>query len=1565
MRRIFLSIIVLLAALGLEAQNGVNYVYTQGFEDGTLPEGWSSESVRGQSAWTVENGSAGNPEGAHGGTYRAALRNQGNLSTGDITRLVTPQIDLTGVWQPILVFSHAQAMRSGDNDTLRIYYRTSPTANWVLLQEYADRINRWRNDTVALDAPTSTYQIAFEGTDNMGYGIVIDDVIVRPGITCEVPHDIKCNAGSDEATLQWQASFDTETFRVVISTEQFASVDAVNPASVVVDATTDLFQYSTGKVLANNTTYYAYIAASCKPDDFAMFTFRTRNLVNVPYRATFNLPYESGMINRLASWTYGTNITKSTTDPTLVYTPFINTNTATTNLKQVSVDGTTALIFSGTTQGSLTSTIAKGKYSYAATPELNVDRVNTLQVSFWGSAYSYVGTTYMSSIIVGVMTDPGDKNTFVPVETCTVTTKNHHEHFTVSLAGYTGSGKYVAFMSDFADKINLFYLDNVVIEPIQAVKQAEMPRISNARSKGLTVNVAPSIGTWNVRIAKSFAADFSTVSAADVVYSQDGVTTKSLDVTLSGMEGKELFVYVQSVSGTQTSAWSLPVQIRLPEHVGTMPVTYGFESEYDSTYLISERLRYYSYTSTYSLPSYVLYKPDTVGTSYWPYITTSTSTNAGANGSKGYLIFNKLGQCVVFPEVDAVNKIILDFYIEEYSSSTTYKEAAAVEVGVMTDPYDTTTFHSMGVYKAEAYNQYNHYVVPLLDYTGDGHFIALRAAKNNKTTYYSKVDNVTFTEAGDCVLPTYLQSEVAGDKVNMTWAANGMNKWKVRISTDAGLKAPLAVDESVSTNSYTFTGFEYSTTYYYAVFTDCDGALTSSDTLSFKTGCDPDGMGVPYTMDFESYTGGISTKVMPDCWTTEFYTSGTSNYPYIVSGTTYAHAGSRALYFGNSTAKRITYIALPALSTDINKLQLSLWIRGSATSTNGTLDVGVMTDPEKMTTFTAVGEISVSGNVYAEKTVDLSGYIGSGHYIAIRKKTADALIYYIDDISVVERKDCGKVAVLTAKEPTRNGATIEWKDVQHESKWEVVVMTESLKDSEIDDAAQADKILYRAQVTDTALVLSDDRLQPNSVYYVRVRAMCSEESIGDWSEAVSFQTQCVDMDPRTVGMIDFSNNAQTHFFDCWTVGIREDNATGTYATALPNIAGSATGAFGFYLYIQNKAYTSATNCGSTGAYAILPRINDSEDIRKWQMSFDACTNSTAATNLNRLQVGVITQLNDFSTFVPVKTLDLTYATDSTESTRYTVSFDKYMGDYNDDLGHYIMFYSDVDQKSNYIIVDNIKFDTIRACATPEPDMIRPVVDSVYITWPNTGAGKYLIDLYDEDGELLRTGMTADTAYAFGQLDISTTYEITVRGVCGQDTSYHSMRETFMTTCPVAYGLPYEEDFERYKAGTSAIYYHPACWETYFNGFSGAQARYPNIVTTGYNGSTRAINMQVLHTSTASTPSYAALPAINADLSKAMITLYARADNNLDPYSDYKIRQVAIGISTDVSSLLRLQSTFTPIDTITVSSTEYVRYNHDFSQYAGDGKYIVFQAIDGRAGYSGTGDNAVMIDNIRD
>lgn len=156
-----------------------SFPWTEGFENGgAIPNCWSQEYVNGSLAWTFRTGAGGgSPAAAHGGTYNASFY-EGAYGSVNKTKLVTPTLDLSSFSTATISFWQVQRSWSGDQDTLRVYYKNSNAGAWTLLNTYSSSVTAWTQKTITLPNLSATYYVAFEGSEAYGYGVGIDDINV-------------------------------------------------------------------------------------------------------------------------------------------------------------------------------------------------------------------------------------------------------------------------------------------------------------------------------------------------------------------------------------------------------------------------------------------------------------------------------------------------------------------------------------------------------------------------------------------------------------------------------------------------------------------------------------------------------------------------------------------------------------------------------------------------------------------------------------------------------------------------------------------------------------------------------------------------------------------------------------------------------------------------------------------------------------------------------------------------------------------------------------------------------------------------------------------------------------------------------------------------------------------------------------------------------------------------------------------------------------------------------------------------------------------------------------------
>jgi hypothetical protein len=180
MKKIFYSVLFTLICaitMSLQAQT----FFSEGFEAG-IPSNWSQQYLSSTASWYIEDGGldGDHPDGAYSGAYNAILQQNGSSK---ITRLVTPQIDLSDALKAQLNFAVAMTTYVG-TDELYIDVRIHPDSSWVNIASYTTEIEDWVLEELQIPDSlcSENSAIGFRGKTNYGGGICIDAVeIVEVG----------------------------------------------------------------------------------------------------------------------------------------------------------------------------------------------------------------------------------------------------------------------------------------------------------------------------------------------------------------------------------------------------------------------------------------------------------------------------------------------------------------------------------------------------------------------------------------------------------------------------------------------------------------------------------------------------------------------------------------------------------------------------------------------------------------------------------------------------------------------------------------------------------------------------------------------------------------------------------------------------------------------------------------------------------------------------------------------------------------------------------------------------------------------------------------------------------------------------------------------------------------------------------------------------------------------------------------------------------------------------------------------------------------------------------------
>ena len=178
-----------------------------------------------------------------------------------------------------------------------------------------------------------------------------------------------------------------------------------------------------------------------------------------------------------------------------------------------------------------------------------------------------------------------------------------------------------------------------------------------------------------------------------------------------------------------------------------------------------------------------------------------------------------------------------------------------------------------------------------------------------------------------------------------------------------------------------------------------------------------------------------------------------------------------------------------------------------------------------------------------------------------------------------------------------------------------------------------------------------------------------------------------------------------------------------------------------------------------------------------------------------LEAGVMTNPYVDSTFIPLETAT-------------TGGYSRYEFNTNtlDATANYrIAFRYTSSYNYNRADIDDINIRLDEGCMYPTNVVATPSTNSIALTWRNNASTANFAIAHMQTGDSVWTldGTTTDTAYTITALDAATSYEVRVGFICTNDTLWSYI--TAVTNCG-ALSLPYFENFDAYPVDVL-----PPCW----------------------------------------------------------------------------------------------------------------------------------------------------------
>lgn len=1192
---------------------------------------------------------------------------------------------------------------------------------------------QWTQYANSTPFPVGTKYIAIRYNSNDKYYLFVDDLEISYTYTptCPKPTDLTKGAvTANSATFTWTAGGSESEWQYICLPAETA-LDW-SDANVQTATTTS----ATVNSLTAETDYKFYLRAYCGTDNQSLDVVKAfatpcndYPTADLPFEQNFNSATSTGYVLP-DCWSRIAFVSGTSTYP---YT-YGNSG----------VDNSNCLRF----YGGITGTSEQ----IAILPPFEA-QINTLVISL---AYKYSSTqTYYGTIKIGYITDPSDATTFHPLKELTTRTTSWNDtevnKFALSAAP---ENSYIAIQySGGSSYSGNAYIDNIkVAVPSSCTDPSDVnAAATSATSATVSWTENGSATAWNIQYSTDNFATHTDLN---------NVTTNPYTIT-TGLSGNTTYkVRVQSDCGSEQSDWVVSNEFTTPcEAVNGI----GWSADFAGA----------ATGSAAGLPGCWVKNSSNSN----PYIY-----NYGARSNSRCLYFyagSGASQFAILPPFnEATNTLYVTLWYNNAYDYADYctESYGQLAIGYMTNPADASTFTAQELLPRVC--TYTQAKVALTNAPA-GSRVAIRYI-GGSTTGAAFVDDIEISAIPTCVAPSGAKGVVSSsNSATISWTENGSaTAWKVRYSSDNGTNWSSEV--AANTNPFELTGLEASSTYVVQVMSICgedEFSSWSASSASFQTPCGPTDAS-DYSENFENAPAGSGK--LPDCWSyKQSVTLYSATYPYVYNYSGDAYEGDKSLSFYGGTSSSEQIVIMPEMDRALNELTIEFYYNAAESpySTRAKLEVGYIAADG--TTYNTIETLDYA-DAYTKYTKILSSVPADAKNIAFRYAGgASNSSAYIDNVRVYPTPTCATPTAVEAANFTANSAAISWTANASESAWKVQYSTDGTNwmDANEGNAVNANPYTLTG-------------LAANTVYYARVKAVCTASDESPWSEAsAAFRTDC------NAITVDAEHE--------WVEGF-ESNAIGNSSSAAPHCWALLNANEGDYPYIYVNGGSYAHNSDRAlffnnkhlvESFAIFPEFTNA--LNTLQISFWHMEESPVKSGY--LELGYLSDIADASTFMLLQQFERSNSYQFEEVNLASVP-----------AGARLAFrYIGVDETYEYYsVVDDIIISLTPSC--PHPRKVTAVALSATkatVAWTEFGsATAWQIRYSTDDKETWSSEVLADeNPFTLEGLTPSTTYDIQVRAYCSEsDQSVWEPADNYFTTDCDSKAIGWKETFDAQNA-------IPLCW----------------------------------------------------------------------------------------------------------------------------------------------------------
>ena len=1141
------------------------------------------------------------------------------------------------------------------------------------------------------------------------------DNISLTSTSCPSPTNLSStNITSTSANITWTSDATNTSFTLEYKLQSETWDDAIQ----VQNATSP----SLIQGLNTNTAYNVRVKSDCSGSEsnWVFVTFGTA-ILNLPYFDSFD---SSGTGTMAFPFPYWSKITSNTY-------PYI----ATTNYSA---------------PGSMYLYAASGEYNYVISSPIDPSiPINSLSANFFLRK-----STAAYNITVGVMSDPTNATTFDSLINLTPTAINSWQVFNVDFIDYTGTGQYIAFKVQGYGAANGMYLDDLIIYTTPSCSIPTGITRQNTTSNSFDLD-------WNNADDANCIGWIIDYKEHDATVWQEEYVT-SHPHTLANLSPNTLYnIRLRAIcSSGDTTQYTSVITYGMPcESISVFPWTEGFED----SWWVGDGLG----GTTDSRPWCWVNINGGASTSYlWRKTTTSSYIHSGTGAAQMYTgsTTSQLGDWLITPAFSLTGNQRLRFWAKGYS---TYTDNLTVKIlDLTTNPTvssasDTSLFVELMPNTIIPASDWTEYEINLSAFIGDYRFAFVR---NTTGGYYLNIDDISITDIPACARPTAINTGyVIDEEIELSWISGNPGDaawylyWKAASATDYD-------SVYVTQQPYVLQNLTANTTYNIYLRTDCLTELSeATNPISIKTALCAPVTTFPYTEGFDSL--GATAGAFPPCWARPVIYNG---YPKTSTTASKVHSAPASLEI-HSAVGSPTYAVTPPMGEDINTLRVTFWAMAESTTSSGTIEVGVMSNPNDLSTFESVQIIQPANTSYNQYEVIFSGTTlnGLNKSIAFRQNTVSSVYYYwIDDIVVDYIPACSYPASVEISNISTTSADVTWAPANAtDNAWWLYYKTAA--------ATSYDSIYITGTPT-----YSFTTLTANTMYNIYVSTDCGTE-LSEPTGVSNFRTACA-----AISTLPFFENFDTY-------------GTGTSTYPLPNCWSRINTYTSSTMPFINTSTQSAPGClyfytPTSGTYniGIMPPFDASIPINTLMASFYYKNNSAT----DRLIIGAMSDPTDATTFDSITTIT---ASATATWQIFEVNLSSYTG-----TGQYLAFKNAYTTANSYAYIDDLTISTIPTCPNTYSLSVASVTSSdVTLNWSAiNSAGQGWEISYGAVG----TGFDPSTGtiipvadavgippYTISGLTPSTPYSFAVRQACGGNWS----NIVTVNTMGLPAQLPYTCDFE--------------------------------------------------------------------------------------------------------------------------------------------------------------------------